>query len=146
MNHDDFTDDGGPVVTAPASGGISQSQYIMLGVLGVLGIVAGVLYVAARKAGKLDTDTPWLAADSDEPWAQSLRHFAAASDFRFRGLEERMDNLIVQMGGTLPPPPAPVDTRFPPKVPKAPESVSMSNVQVGAEEPPPPGPAATSQP
>lgn len=126
--------------------GISTGQWVLLGILGVMGVAAAVLTLAARQAARNQgtvTLGEMLDRDPDAPWAVSLRHLAAATDLRLRGIEERLDNLTVEMGGTLPPPPAPVDKRFPPAPPPPPNG-SMSDVPVGATEPPPPGPAATS--
>jgi len=118
----------------------SQGQMIALGVLGVLGVLAVVLTVAARRAGRTPS-AGFVSPEGSEPWQVSLRHFAGATDYRFRGMEERLDELAVLLGQTPPPPPAPVDRTQG----SANLSVAMP-APTGPTEPPPPSPAATSLP
>lgn len=127
--------------TEPTKTGITQSQWMLLAVLGALTGVAIGLSILARKSGQRSGDEMVAAFDTND-WKESLRHFASAIDYRFAGIEATLTDHGALLGIKPPPPPAPVDRSFNP----SPEPVSMSGVQVGATEPPPPGPAATSLP
>ena len=95
--------------------------------------------LAARRTRSAQLPVP----EGNEPWQVSMRHFAAAIDYRFAGIENKLVEHDARLGIPQPPPPAPVDRTFNPQ-PSDGNTVSMSGVPVGATDPPPPRPAATS--
>lgn len=129
---DTTTDDPAP------TGFLSHGQMIALGVLGVLAALTVALTVAARRQAQ---GPPAYELPDTDDWKVSLRHFAAATDYRFRGMEAGLEEVKAMLGIQPPPPPAPIDRTFMP----SPEPVTMpapNGTDVGDA----PGPAATSLP
>lgn len=113
---------------------------IGLGALTVLALVLSVVK-ASRTTGQAPVGLNPI--ETGGSWEESLRHLAAASDFRFQGIERRLDELTgmkvaASAAMSIPAQPLmPVDEAL---------NGAAQHPDVGAMEPPPPAPAAVSLP
>lgn len=113
--------------------------FIALGGLTALALILAVVK-ASRPTGQSGLGVN--PVETGGSWEESLRHLAAASDFRFQNIEQRLEELSgMKVQATA--------ATSVPAQPLMPVDESMMNgaaqhPDVGAMEPPPPGPAAVS--